>query len=112
MKSSTIKKIVVKLAPDNIYEIEVDSEDFDDPLMEAATRAIEQCKIKKYGIIRPFAECWDKKDDKNQKKHQLFNCYWVLVNASCYKKAELLRERFKEQEDVDLAKEPICGHVK
>lgn len=112
MKMSSIKNIVVKLAADNIFEIPIDCEIFDDPFMEAATQAIEQCKIKKYGVIRPFTECWDKKDERNPKKHQLLNAYWILINASFHKKAELLRERFKNQSNVDLYNEPIRSHVK
>lgn len=107
MKALTTKNIVVKLAADNIFEIEVDSSIFDDPYLEAATQAIEQCKVKKYGIIRPVTECWEKKDEKNIRKHHLFNSFWILVNAALYKKAEQLREKFMEQTDVDLSKEPI-----
>lgn len=111
MKTSTIKKIVVKLSSDNIFEIDVDTDIFDDPHLEAATQAIELCKQKKYGIIRPIMECWNKKDAKVSKKHHLFNSYWILVNASLYEKAELLREKFKTQTNVDLSTEPIRAHV-
>lgn len=111
MKSSTIKKIIVKLASNNVFEIDVDADIFDDPHLEAATQAIEQCRIKKYGIIRPITECWEKKDEKIPKKHHLFNSFWILVNASLFQKAELLREKFRNQTNVDLSKEPIRGHV-
>jgi hypothetical protein len=111
MKSSTIKKFVVKLAADNMFEINVDSDIFDDPFLEAATQAIEQCQIKKFGVIRPITECWEKKHAKDVKKHFLFNSYWILVNAALYSKAELLRDRFKEQNDIDLKKEPICSNA-
>lgn len=109
MKSSTIKTIVVKLAANNMFEFAIDNDVFDDPYLEAATRAIEQCKIKKYGIIRPIIDSWEKKDAKNIKKHVMVNSYWVLVNASMYDKAELLREKFRKQTDVDLSQEPIRG---
>ena len=111
MKSSTLKTIVVKLTGNNIFEINVDSDIFDDPHLEAATQAIEQCKIKKYGIIRPITECWEKKDEKNGKKHHLINSFWLLVSAGLYEKAELLREKFHKQTEVDLSKEPIRGRV-
>ena len=111
MKPSTIKTIIVKLAANNIFEINVDSNIFDDPHLEAATQAIEQCKIKKYGIIRPITECWEKRDEKNIKKHHMINSFWLLVNAGLYSKAELLREKFHKQTEVDLSKEPIRGHV-
>ena len=108
MKSSKMKNIVVKLSSDNIINVEVDAEiHFDDPLLEAATRAIEQCQKKKFGIIRPITECWEKKDARSPKKHALFNSYWLLVNAALYDKAELLRERFMQQNNVDLKHEPM-----
>jgi hypothetical protein len=112
MKKSTMKTIVVKLASDNMFEITVDTSIFDDPYIEAATQAIEQCKLKKYGIIRPILECWELKDSTTPKKHQLFNSYWILVNAALYEKAETLREKMKGQTDVDLSKEPMRGNVK
>lgn len=109
MKSSVIKTVVVRLTSDNVTEFEIDSSIFDDPFLEAATRAVEKTKTRKHGIIRAVTECWDK---STPKKQFLYNSYWVLVNASCYAKAELLREKFKTQTDVDLAKEPLHGNVK
>ena len=93
MKSSKNKTIVVKLSADNSIEIEVDADIFDDPLLEAATRAIEQCQKKKFGVIRPITECWEKKNANSPKKHELFNSYWLLVNAALYDKAELNAHR-------------------
>ena len=107
MKVSATKTIVVvKLTADNVQEYEIDNSIFDDPYMEAATRAIEKTKSKRHGIIRPVTECWNK---KTPKKLVMYNSYWILVNAACYNKAELLREKFKAQYDYDLAKEPIHG---
>lgn len=111
MKSSAMKKIIVKLTADNMYEIDVDADIFDDPFLEAATQAIEQCKIKKYGIIHPITTCWEKKDAKFPKKYRHFNSYWILVNASLYQKAELLREKFRDQKGIDLSLKPISGNV-
>lgn len=107
MKSSSIKTITVRLTADNVQEFPIDTAIFDDPYLEAATRAVEKTRSqKKHGIIRPVAECWEK---KTPKKSYLYNSYWILVNASYYDKAELLREKFKMQSDCDLAKEPIHG---
>lgn len=106
MKPSTIKTIVVRLTADNINEIDVNADIFDDPFMEASTRAVEKSKEIKRGIVRAIIECWEKNDPK---KTYLYNSYWVLVNAACYKKAELLREKFKMQYDCDLALEPTNG---
>jgi len=104
--STTIKTVVVRLTADNINEFNVDVDIFDDPFMEAATRAIEKSKEVKRGIVRAVIECWEKNDPK---KSYLYNSYWVLINASCYKKAELLRDKFKMQYDCDLALEPTNG---
>jgi hypothetical protein len=106
MKPSTIKTVVVRLTADNVNEFSVDVDIFDDPFMEAATRAVEKSKEIKRGIIRPVIECWEKNDPK---RSYLYNSYWVLVNAACYKKAELLRDKFKMQYDHDLALEPKNG---
>lgn len=106
MKSSAIKTIVVSLTADNLTEHLVDGDLFEDPFMEAATRAVEKCKKKKGAIIRPVTTCWEK---KTPKKVKMYNSYWILINAGCYAKAEQLREKFKAQSDVDLAKEPEHG---
>lgn len=106
MKPSAIKKIVVRLTAENVQEYDVNTEIFDDPFLEAATRAVEKTRKQKHGIIKPITECWDKKSPKNQ---YLYNTYWILVNASCYVKAELLREKFKLQTNCDLKQEPLHG---
>lgn len=106
MKSSAIKTVVVRLTADNVSEFDVDTDTFDDPFMEAATRAVEQSKKQSHGIIRAVTECWDKNIPK---KITMYNSYWILVNASCFSKAEQLREKFKMQTNCDLSKEPIHG---
>ena len=106
MKLPETKKIVVKLTTDNIFEFDVDTSIFDDPFLEAATRAVEKTRKQKHGLICAVTECWDKKIPN---KSELYNSYWILVNASCYTKAELLRDKFKMQTNCDLAKEPING---
>ena len=103
MKSSVIKTVVVSLNVDNVMEFEINTEVFEDPFMEAATRAVEKSKKSCGAIIRPVIVCWEK---KTPKKIQTYNSYWVLVNAGCYKKAEQLREKFKMQHNIDLKTEP------
>ena len=102
---------MVKLTADNVSEFEIDNDIFDDPFMEAATRAIERTKqIKSVGaLIGPVAECWDR---DTPKVSVVYNMYWLLVNAACYKKAELLREKFKMQHDEDLATHPYHGTIR
>lgn len=106
MKPSAIKTIVISLTADNVSEFDINTEIFDDPFLEAATRAVEKCKRTKGGIIRPITSCWEK---KTPKKTHMYNSYWILVNAGCYSKAEQLREKFKAQHDVDLKFEPLHG---
>lgn len=109
MKSLKTKTIVVRLSSDNIQEIVIDNEIFDDPYLEAATRAVENTNKTKYGIIKAVTECWEK---SNPKKILLYNSYWILVNASFYKKAEMLREKFQMQYEYDLSKQPIHAKSK
>jgi hypothetical protein len=109
MKSLATKKIVVRLTADDVQEFDIDVKLFDDPYMEAATRAVERSKNQKGSIIRPVTQCWEK---ENPKRGALYNSYWILVNAACYAKAEQLREKFKAQTDCDLAKEPQSGTKK
>jgi hypothetical protein len=104
MKSSTIKTIVVCLTADNILKFEIDSADWEDPFVEAATRAVESNKENRGAIIRAITQCWD---EKTPKKVEMINSYWILLNASCFRKAEQLREKFKMQHKIDLAKEPL-----
>lgn len=107
MKSSAIKTIVVRLTADNVQEFNIDGDIFDDPMLEAATRAVElNSKIKKHSLIRAIMECWEK---KTPSELIVYNSYWLLVNAAKYDKAELLREKFQAQYDRDLKKEPING---
>ena len=106
MKPSEIKTVVVRLTADNVFEFNVDTDIFDDPFLEAATRAVEHSRKQRHGIIRAVTECWDKTAPK---KSTLYNSYWILVNASCYAKAEQLRDKFKMQTSVDLSLEPICS---
>jgi hypothetical protein len=106
MKSSAIKTVVVRLTADNVSEFDIDTEIFDDPYLEAATRAVEKIKTRRGGIIRAVTECWGKKVPK---KSQMYNSYWILVNAACYVKAEQLRDKFKMQTNCDLKLEPLHG---
>lgn len=106
MKPSAIKTVVVCLTAENVSEFSIDTDIFSDPFMEAATRAVEKLKLVKGAIIRPIMSCWEK---KTPKKTYMYNSYWILVNAACYAKAEQLRDKFKMQYDIDLAKEPVHG---
>lgn len=106
MTSAAIKTFVVRLSAQSIHEIDVDCELFEDPFLEAETRAVEKEKLNKDVILKPILECWEK---KNPKKKVMSNSYWVLVNAGRYDRAERLREKFKMQTDCDLATQPHHG---
>jgi hypothetical protein len=109
MKSS-IKKITVCLSKDNITEHIIDVTEHSDPFFEAITRAIEAGNTVKNVLIhiRPIATCWE---TKNPKKMYSYNSYFPMINAGQHVRAELLREKFNFQNDIDLAKEPIGGLV-
>ena len=64
MKSSKIKKIVVKCANFWMDEFEIDSEIFDDVYVEAATRAVEKRMKMPNFMVAVIIECWEKKDFK------------------------------------------------
>ena len=106
MKAKAIKTYVVRFKHDNVFEMDVDTDIFDDPYLEAATRAVEKIGFKKGTMLRAITECWEKDKPKNS---AMYNTYWVLVNAAHYAEAERLRDKFKSQTDCDLAKEPKCG---
>jgi hypothetical protein len=109
MPTANIKTVVVRITSDNVKEVDVDMDIFDDPYMEAATRSVEIYRKSKHGTVRAIIECWDKVPP-NAARH-LYNSYWVLVNAACHEKAEHVREIFKAQTDCDLATEPMCAQV-
>ena len=99
---------MVCLSKDNTKEYNIDTTVFDDPFMEALTRAIEHIKLERVATIkiRPVATCWD---IKTPAKQYAYNSYWAMINASMFSRAELLREKFKLQSDIDLATQPYCG---
>lgn len=106
MKSSTIKKVVVKCL-DWKEEINVDSSIFDDIYMEAATRAIEKRKNLPKLELAVIMECWEKKDMKDPTMHFIYNTYFVLINSSMHEKAEILRLNFLKEYKLDLRKEKL-----
>jgi len=113
MKSSVIKKIVVKCRFSEtdfwMDEFEVNSKIFDDVYMEAATRAIERRKNLQGFRVTILLECWEKKNFKKPEKHFCYNTYYVLINAGCHNKAEMLRVNFIKMYGIDLQKESLKG---
>ena len=109
MKSTTIKKIVVKCADFWMDELEIDSEIFDDVYVEAATQAIEKRKKLNNFKVTVVLECWEKKDFKRPEKHFAYNTYRVLINAAMHEKAEILRINFMKIKGIDLQKESLKG---
>lgn len=110
MKSTTIKKVVVKCASLWSDEVEVDSSIFDDIYMEAATQAIEKRKTQPGLKVTVVLECWEKKDTKKADKHFCYNTYFVLVNCGLHEKAEQFRINFKKLHNIDLQKESLKGN--
>jgi predicted DNA-binding ArsR family transcriptional regulator len=109
IKTSTLKKIVVKCADFWMDELEIDSEIFDDVYVEAATRAIEKRKDLPGFKVTVILDCWEKKDFKKPEKHFCYNTYRVLINAALHDKAEMLRINFMKMHGIDLQKESLKG---
>lgn len=109
MKSSTLKKVVVKCSDFWMDEVEIDSEIFDDVYVEAATRAVEKRKDLPGFKVTVILECWEKRDFKKPEKHFCYNTYRVLINAGLHEKAEMLRLNFMKMHGIDLQKESLKG---
>ena len=109
MKSSTLKKVVVKCADFWMDEIEIDSEIFDDVYVEAATRAVEKRKDLPGFKVTVVIETWEKKDFKKPAKHFCYNTYRILINVGMHSKAEMLRLNFIKLHGIDLQKETLRG---
>ncbi len=109
MKTSVIKKIVVKCGKFWMDEIEIDSNIFDDVYLEAATRAVEKRKDLSDFKVTIIAECWEKRDFKKPDKHFCYNMYHIFVNAGLHKKAEALRLNFMRMNGYDLQKQSLKG---
>lgn len=109
MKSSTLKKVVVKCADFWEDEFSIDPEIFDDVYVEAATRAIEKRKDLPGFKVTVILETWEKKDAKKPEKHFCYNTYRILINAGLYEKAEMLRLNFLSMHGIDLQKESLNG---
>lgn len=109
MKSSTLKKVVVKCSDFWMDELEIDSEIFDDVYVEAATRAIEKRKDLPGFKVTVIIETWEKKDFKKPDRHFCYNTYRILINAGMHGKAEMLRLNFLRMHGVDLQKESLKG---
>ena len=109
MKSSTLKKVVVKCASLWMDEYEIDPDIFDDVYVEAATRSIEKRKDEPGFRVTVILETWEKKDFKKPDKHFCYNTYRILINAGMHQKAEMLRINFLQMHGIDLQKESLKG---
>jgi len=110
MKSSKIKTVVVECKLRNdVYtkQFDINSEIFDDILLEASTRFAEQHVRKQNVKISPILTAWEKKDVKNYEKHFCYNSYYVIINAGFHKKAEIMRKNFMAATGIDLKQEKL-----
>lgn len=110
MKSSKIKTVVVECKlRDNVFtkQFDIDSEVFDDILLEAATRFAEQHVKQENVKIAPILTAWEKKHAKNYDNHYCFNSYYIIINAGFHRKAEIMRKNFKSATGIDLKLEKI-----
>jgi hypothetical protein len=109
MKSSKIKKVVVKCGDFWMDEYPIDSEIFEDIYVEAATRAVEKRHNLSNFKVSVIIECWEKKDFAKPQKHICYNTYRVLVNAGLHDKAEIMRNNFIKMYGTDLRNESLKG---
>ena len=110
MKSSKIKTVVVECKlKDSVdkKQFDIDSEIFDDILLEAATRFAEQHVKKKNVRMAPILTAWDKKNTNNFEKYYCYNSYFVVINAGFHKKAEIMRKNFLAATGIDLKLEKM-----
>lgn len=110
MKLSKIKTVVVecKLKNDVFQkQFDIDSEIFDDVLLEAATRFAEQHVNKQNAKIAPVLTAFEKKYSKNYEKHICYNSYYIIINAGFHRKAEIMRKNFMSVTGIDLKLEKI-----
>jgi len=107
MKTSKIKKIVVKCSTFWMEEFEIDSEIFDDVYCEGATRAVEKRHTLQGFKVGPIIECWEKKDFTKPLKHICYNTYRILVNAGLHNKAQMMRSNFLKMYGTDLNEESL-----
>lgn len=106
VKGSRFKTIIVKCLNWKCA-IDIDSEIFDDIYMEAATRIIEKNIDTPNFSVAIVMECYEKKDEKNIKKHYVYNTFFVLINAGLYEKAKMLKLNFFKEYGVDLEKQGL-----
>jgi len=95
--------------------VDIDPDIFDDVYVEACTRAVE---MKSSSIdmtegdflVNPVIMCKPIKLSDGKSKY--INTYKVLLNASMFVRAEILRKIFESTTNVDLAKEPLSASLK
>lgn len=110
MKSSKIKTVIVECKlRDDVYtkQFDIDSEIFDDILLEASTRFAEQHVRKQNVKIAPILTAWEKKDTKNYDKYFCYNSYYIIINAGFHRKAEIMRKNFMTATGIDLKSEKL-----
>ena len=103
-------KYLVKTA-DWTMTIDVDSNIFDDPYVEACTRCVEE-KLKNLTnggdfLVNPVMLVKSLK--RKNSKDRIINTYKILLNASLPHRAEMLRKVFYMSTQVDLAHEPLSS---
>ena len=113
MKSSTIKKIIVKINGKRSI-VTVDAAVFDDIVIESATRVIEKHRenLSFFHKILIIGECYEVEHESDPEKHFQINLYHILLNAGLYSVAELLREKTKNLHNVDIQLEPARANVR
>lgn len=86
-------------------EIYIECDVFEDVLTEACTRILENNIKEPTFKIFPILYVRYKNDDIQ--KNKTFNTYKILINASMYSQAEIIRKNFLKDMGVDLNDEPL-----
>jgi hypothetical protein len=100
-----MKKVIVFLDKDR-YEMEVDSEEFEDYKLEACTRIIERLFSAGNFKVPAIMFC-EEVAGKKTKYGGTYNTYKLIINAGYHSKAELLRKICLKEDKIDWANEPI-----
>jgi len=94
--------------------VNIDHNIFDDPHVEACTRAIEE-KVRSLQPdddlnVNPVMVCKNLNNIKDKERY--INTYKILLNAGMPSRAALLRDVFMTNIEVDLATEPLSASLK
>lgn len=106
-----MKTIIVK-SSNWKTEIEINSDIFDDPIIEGCTQVLETLnKDKTHGLNSISVAIQGCIKGETEDSPIVYNTYKLLMNGGMYVKAKILRDSFFSEYKIDLEKEPIQSRV-